>query len=118
MKEEKGIVNREQLEKVMYDKTTGIPIFHYYMDRVVEILNKHHALGIIYIGLGNIVAIEEEYGADVYENILVKIGEVMKSLRGEVIRQEDFIALAEIEPDSFIIFLNQNSFTCSHWRKE
>lgn len=104
---EKDKYRKDNLENIVFDKTTGIPIFHYYMEDVITILRQQHALGIIFVSLGNLVNIEEEYGSEIYEQILKKIGEAMQSLVGGTIRSEDLIAIAEIEPDTFVIFLSQ-----------
>ncbi len=94
-------------KKLLIDETTGLPTFLHIMEELEEILTKNHSLGMLYVDLSCLNRIEEKFGTYAYEQIVRSISEIIQSMRGNIIRTNDLIALSGVGTASPMIFLSE-----------
>lgn len=93
---------------ILHDELTGLPSYLAKLDELEEILCKNHCMGMLYVDLSYLELIEEKFGTHAYEEIVTSIGEIIHSLKGTAIRNDDIIAVGEVGTASPMIFLSSH----------
>ena len=90
---------------VYYDEITGLPTLANVQVEVQRLLADHNQLGIIYISLEGIHALEELEGFEVVDDVFRVVGERLSDSRGELLRGEDFISISSLG-NAFLVVLS------------
>ncbi|MFH1018723.1 MAG: EAL domain-containing protein [Pseudomonadota bacterium] len=92
---------------VLFDESRGLSSYLAMLPQLEELLKSDNALGILYVDGKRLSKIEEKFGSKLFAEILEKIAKVLTNMRGIVIRNNDIVALTEVQGYSFIIFLSE-----------
>ena len=87
------------------DGVTGLPHYQSVLPELERILRENHSLGMLYVDLSFFSQIEEKFGTTTYEEMINSIIEVVLSMRGSTVRQDDIIVLGDEGSCSPMIFL-------------
>lgn len=97
---------------VYYDEITGLPTLANVQVEVQRMLFDHGQLGIIYVTLDGVHALELLQGFEVVDDVFRIIGRRLSEARGSLIRTEDFVSISSLG-NAFLIVLSpsrQNQF--------
>lgn len=97
----------DRMKSLLRDPITGLPLYLDALDKIEKQLVDDNALGMLYIDVSRLDKIESNFGSQVYEEIIIKIANTLKEMRGKTIRNEDILTMSEPEGSAFIIFLSE-----------
>ncbi len=90
------------------DRVTGLTVLGpQTMQQAVEILESQRSLGVIYLDVHNLIKIENDYGATIYDSIQVDITKTILSLQGKYLRKSDLVLKCHEYGDAFLIILSK-----------
>ena len=92
-------------ENVYRDDVTGLPTLANAQVEVQRMLFDHGQLGIIYVNIGGVQALEHLQGFEVVDDVYRAVGQALERARGELLRGEDFISISSLG-DAFLIVLS------------
>jgi len=95
---------------VYHDDITGLPTLANVQIDVQRMLFDHGQLGVIYVSLDGVQALEQLQGFEVVDDVYRIIGEGLEEARGELIRDEDFVSISSLG-DAFLIVLSPSRRT-------
>ena len=95
---------------VYHDDITGLPTLANVQVEVQRMLSDHGQLGIIYVNIGGVQALEQLQGFEVVDDVYRVVGQGLQQARGELIRDEDFISISSLG-DAFLIVLSPSRHT-------
>ena len=90
---------------VYYDEITGLPTLANVQLEVQRMLFDHSQLGIIYVTLDGVHALEQLQGFEVVDEVFRLIGKRLLEARGQLIRNEDFVSISSLG-NAFLIVLS------------
>ena len=90
---------------VYHDDITGLPTLANVQVEVQRMLFDHGQLGIIYVSLDGVQALEQLQGFEVVDDVYRVVGQGLEEARGELIRGEDFVSISSLG-DAFLIVLS------------
>jgi len=90
---------------IYYDEVTGLPTLANVQAEVQHLLANHGQLGVIYVGLQGINALEELSGFEVVDEVFRTVGARLSEARGEILRREDFVSISSLGT-GFVIVLS------------
>ncbi len=90
---------------VYHDDITGLPTLANVQVEVQRMLFDHGQLGIIYVSLDGVQALEQLQGFEVVDDVYRIVGQGLEQARGELIRGEDFVSISSLG-DAFLIVLS------------
>ena len=90
---------------VYHDDITGLPTLANVQVEVQRMLFDHGQLGIIYVSLEGVQALEQLQGFEVVDDVYRVVGQGLEEARGELIRGEDFVSISSLG-DAFLIVLS------------
>jgi EAL domain-containing protein (putative c-di-GMP-specific phosphodiesterase class I)/CheY-like chemotaxis protein len=90
---------------VYRDDITGLPTLANVQVEVQRMLFDHGQLGIIYVNIGGVQALEHLQGFEVVDDVYRAVGQALQRARGELLRGEDFISISSLG-DAFLIVLS------------
>ena len=76
-------------------------------DDIRQMLVEHQSLALLYIDASGLSAIEQEYGSQVYEDVLRLLTNLITEMRGQQTRLEDLVTINEKHGDVFLVFLSK-----------
>ncbi len=74
-------------------------------DEIREMLTANQSLALLYIDASRLSAIEQDYGSQVYEDVLRLLTNLIVEMRGEQTRHDDLVTINEKHGDVFLVFL-------------
>ncbi len=86
---------------------TDIATYRDKFDDIRQMLVEHQSLALLYIDASGLSAIEQDYGSQVYEDVLRLLTNLITEMRGEQTRLEDLVTINEKHGDVFLIFLSK-----------
>jgi EAL domain-containing protein (putative c-di-GMP-specific phosphodiesterase class I)/CheY-like chemotaxis protein len=89
---------------VYYDEITSLPTLANIQVEVQRKLFDHNQLGIIYVTLDGVHALEQIQGFEVVDDVFRVIGERLQEAKGRLIRSEDFVSISSLG-NAFLIVL-------------
>lgn len=89
-----------------FNKNLGLPTIIKEYDRLEEILIENQYLACITAKVEHLQRIEYQYGSELYNRLLFKITDLLKSLKSHDFRNEDIFVVDMVELDTFVIFLS------------
>ncbi len=95
---------------VYRDDITGLPTLANVQVEVQRMLSDHGQLGIIYVSVGGVQALEQLQGFEVVDDVYRVVGQGLQQARGDLIRGEDFISISSLG-DAFLIVLSPSRHT-------
>jgi EAL domain-containing protein (putative c-di-GMP-specific phosphodiesterase class I)/CheY-like chemotaxis protein len=95
---------------VYRDDVTGLPTLANVQVEVQRMLFDHGQLGIIYVNLGGVQALEQLQGFEVVDEVYRVVGQGLQQARGELIRGDDFVSISSLG-DAFLIVLSPSRDT-------
>ena len=95
---------------VYRDDVTGLPTLANVQVEVQRMLFDHGQLGIIYVSIGGVQALEQLQGFEVVDEVYRVVGIGLQQARGELIRDEDFVSVSSLG-DAFLIVLSPSRDT-------
>ncbi|MCI5072091.1 EAL domain-containing protein [bacterium] len=116
----KNIPQRE-IKSRIYDSQRQLPSYLNVLPEAVSFLKKDNALGLVYINGKALCTLEEKYGSTIFDDIMMKISNILMNMRGTVIRKGDIISLNRVKGYSFILFLGgtrKNNEDCNYLSKD
>ena len=90
---------------VYYDEITGLPTLANVQIEVQRMLFDHSQLGLIYITLEGVHALEQLQGFEVVDDVFRVIGRRLTEARGQLIRNEDFVSISSLG-NAFLVVLS------------
>jgi EAL domain-containing protein (putative c-di-GMP-specific phosphodiesterase class I)/GGDEF domain-containing protein len=90
---------------VYYDEITGLPTLANVQVEVQRMLFDHGQLGILYITLHGVHALELLQGFEVVDDVFRVIGRRLSQSRGALIREEDFVSVSSLG-NAFLVVLS------------
>jgi len=90
---------------VYHDDITGLPTLANVQIDVQRMLFDHGQLGVIYVSLDGVQALEQLQGFEVVDDVYRVVGQGLEEARGELIRGEDFVSISSLG-DAFLIVLS------------
>jgi EAL domain-containing protein (putative c-di-GMP-specific phosphodiesterase class I)/CheY-like chemotaxis protein len=90
---------------VYHDDITGLPTLANVQVEVQRMLFDHGQLGIIYVSLDGVQALEQLQGFEIVDDVYRIVGQGLEQARGELIRGEDFVSISSLG-DAFLIVLS------------
>ena len=90
---------------VYRDEVTGLPTLANVQVEIQRMLYDHSQLGLIYVSLSGVQALEHLQGFEVVDEVYRVVGSALEQARGDLIRGEDFISLSSLG-DAFLIVLS------------
>jgi EAL domain-containing protein (putative c-di-GMP-specific phosphodiesterase class I)/GGDEF domain-containing protein len=102
-----GNMPHDRIDGLLRDPITQLPLYLDIIDKVEKQLIDDNAVGMLYIDVSGLEKIETNFGSETYENIIKKIAEEIKGMKGKAIRNEDLLTVSEPEGSSFLIFLSE-----------
>jgi EAL domain-containing protein (putative c-di-GMP-specific phosphodiesterase class I)/DNA-binding NarL/FixJ family response regulator len=93
-----------ELHSLLFDRATSLPTIPIVIDRLKEILIEDGELGIIYIDIEQFEAIEGEYGWAYFDELVRKLGEVVREAASEILDGAE-VAASRVGASSFFVFL-------------
>jgi EAL domain-containing protein (putative c-di-GMP-specific phosphodiesterase class I)/CheY-like chemotaxis protein len=90
---------------VYHDDITGLPTLANVQVEVQRMLFDHGQLGVIYVSLDGVQALEQLQGFEVVDDVYRIVGQGLEEARGELIRGEDFVSISSLG-DAFLIVLS------------
>ncbi len=90
---------------VYYDEITGLPTLANVQVEVQRMLFDHSQLGIIYVSLEGMHALEQLQGFEVVDDVLRVVGRRLQEARGHLIRNEDFVSISSLG-NAFLVVLS------------
>jgi len=85
-----------------------IPTFQSMLDWFSTQLDEHGYLGMILLDASPLLRIEKMHGSEIYDELLVEIGQALAHLRGPTIRDEDRVTVSGQYGEQFMILLAPN----------
>jgi EAL domain-containing protein (putative c-di-GMP-specific phosphodiesterase class I)/ActR/RegA family two-component response regulator len=95
---------------VYHDDITGLPTLANVQVEVQRMLFDHGQLGVIYVNVGGVQALEQLQGFEVVDDVYRVVGQGLEHARGELIRGEDFVSISSLG-DAFLIILSPSRET-------
>ncbi len=95
---------------VYHDDITGLPTLANVQVEVQRMLFDHGQLGVIYVNVGGVQALEQLQGFEVVDDVYRVVGQGLEHARGELIRGEDFVSVSSLG-DAFLIVLSPSRHT-------
>ena len=89
---------------VYYDEITGLPTLANVQVDVQRMLFDHSQLGIIYVTLDGIHALEQLQGFEIVDEVFRVVGQRLVGSRGQLIRGDDFVSISSLG-NAFLIVL-------------
>ncbi len=90
---------------VYYDETTGLPTLAKVQVEVQRTLFDHSHLGIIYVSLEGMHALEQIQGFEVVDEVFRVVGRRLEQAKGQLIRDQDLITISSLG-DAFLVVLS------------
>jgi len=90
---------------VYYDEITGLPTLANVQVEVQRVLADHPQLGIIYVSLDGVYALEQLQGFEVVDEVFRVIGQRLLSARGALLRGDDYVSVSSLG-NAFLIVLS------------
>ena len=90
---------------VYFDEITGLPTLANVQLEVQRMLFDHSQLGIIYVTLDGVHALEQLQGFEVVDDVFRVVGKRLAEARGQLIRNEDFVSISSLG-NAFLIVLS------------
>jgi EAL domain-containing protein (putative c-di-GMP-specific phosphodiesterase class I)/CheY-like chemotaxis protein len=95
---------------VYRDDVTGLPTLANVQVEVQRMLFDHGQLGIIYVSIGGVQALEQLQGFEVVDEVYRVVGLGLQQSRGDLIRGDDFVSISSLG-DAFLIVLSPSRDT-------
>jgi EAL domain-containing protein (putative c-di-GMP-specific phosphodiesterase class I)/CheY-like chemotaxis protein len=90
---------------VYYDDITGLPTLANVQVEMQRVLADHPQLGIIYVSLDGVYALERLQGFEVVDDVFRVIGQRLLAARGDLLRSDDYVSVSSLG-DAFLIVLS------------
>jgi EAL domain-containing protein (putative c-di-GMP-specific phosphodiesterase class I)/CheY-like chemotaxis protein len=90
---------------VYRDEVTGLPTLAGVQLEVQRMLFDHGQLGIVYVSLDGVQALEQQQGFEVVDDVYRVVGSALEQARGELLRGDDFVSISSLG-DAFLIVLS------------
>ncbi len=90
---------------VFFDEITGLPTLANVQVDVQRMLFGQSQLGIIYVAMEGIHALEQLQGFEVVDNVFRIVSQRLTSCKGQLLRDEDFISISSLG-NAFLIILS------------
>jgi EAL domain-containing protein (putative c-di-GMP-specific phosphodiesterase class I)/CheY-like chemotaxis protein len=95
---------------VYHDDITGLPTLANVQVEVQRMLFDHGQLGVIYVSVGGVQALEQLQGFEVVDDVYRVVGQGLEQARGALIRGDDFVSISSLG-DAFLIVLSPSRHT-------
>lgn len=90
---------------VYYDEITGLPTLANVQVEVQRMLFDHSQLGLVYVSLEGMHALEQVQGFEVVDDVLRVVGQRLEQARGQLIRNEDLVSISSLG-NAFLVVLS------------
>jgi EAL domain-containing protein (putative c-di-GMP-specific phosphodiesterase class I)/GGDEF domain-containing protein len=102
-------LQREENQKQIINTAVGAGISTYRekFGEIRQMLIENRSLALLYIDASRLSQIEQDYGSQVYEDVLRLLTGLIMEMRGRQIRQDDLVTVNERHGDVFLIFLSK-----------
>lgn len=95
-----------ELKKLLFDPVTGLPTTPLLFPRISQLLEDRGEVSLLYVNVVRYSRIEEIYGWQVFDEVMVHVAHVLDETAGEVLRDADVIAELMISGNAFVIVLS------------
>ncbi|HVR43819.1 MAG TPA: EAL domain-containing response regulator [Thermoanaerobaculia bacterium] len=89
---------------MLYDRATRLPTVPVLVERLRELLIEQGEIGIVFVDIEQFEAIEAEYGWAYFDELVKKVGEVVREAAMEIFRDPE-VGTSRVGASSFYIFL-------------
>ena len=88
-----------------YDEITGLPTLAHVQLEVQRTMDEHSHLGILYVTVDSVQALEQSQGFEVVDEMYRAIGRRLHEARGHIIRNQDFVSVSSLG-NGFLVILS------------
>jgi EAL domain-containing protein (putative c-di-GMP-specific phosphodiesterase class I)/GGDEF domain-containing protein len=88
----------------LYDPSTGLPALPAVMDDVRRRMESGDPIGLILVDLRSEGQLEQVYGWETYDSVMLGVARALLELKGEELREDETVALTGIRSDQLLIF--------------
>ncbi|HMK92926.1 MAG TPA: EAL domain-containing protein [Thermoleophilia bacterium] len=89
---------------VYYDDITGLPTLAQVQVDVQHQLADHHQLGMLYVSLDGIFAIEQLQGFETVDEVFRLVGQKLADAKGMLLREDDYVSVSSLG-NAFLVIL-------------
>jgi EAL domain-containing protein (putative c-di-GMP-specific phosphodiesterase class I)/GGDEF domain-containing protein len=94
-----------KMKSVLHDRATGLPAFPLLFDRLRSELESRREIGVVHLEIGNLDLVESLYGWQVFDRIVGRVAELLRTELGGALPAGAQLALNGVAGDSFLLFL-------------
>jgi EAL domain-containing protein (putative c-di-GMP-specific phosphodiesterase class I)/GGDEF domain-containing protein len=92
---------------IFTDSVTRLPHPLVLMPHLEKRLRQDGSLGLVVVSVDGLDPIEQIHGQEAYDRILRGVSDILFSLQGKIIRDDDLLAMSEVGGSAFLIFLGE-----------
>ncbi|MBW7876987.1 MAG: EAL domain-containing protein [Candidatus Cloacimonetes bacterium] len=112
-------MSASQITQDAIDEVTGLNVLgSQSMKQALEIFETQRSLGVIYLDVFNLVKIENDYGAAVYDSIQRDVTKTIQALQGKYLRKSDLVLKCHQFDDAFLIILSKKRNIGGHRKND
>ncbi len=95
------------LKGYVFDTITNLPTVAMILEDICKLLDEGKKIGVIYIDMSEEDRLEEMYGWEVYDGLLVQLVSTLKKMSsgGVILSPDDLITVESVRSDKFVIFV-------------
>jgi EAL domain-containing protein (putative c-di-GMP-specific phosphodiesterase class I) len=88
----------------IYDPGTQLPAVAAVLEDVRRRVEGGERIGVVWLDLSGEDHLEEVYGWETYDGLLLEVAKVLEECKGPVLDAQDLVALAGVRSDQFVVF--------------
>ena len=94
-----------KMRGMLVDYVTGLPTLNFVIDEIKALFPKNSA-AVISVNISSIIDIEKVYGYKNYDELIKKVAVSLNSMKGQLLRKNDFVVVMFPASSHFIILLS------------
>lgn len=100
----------EVAESVLFDSVTHLPRLNILLKDIQAKFQEHDQVGILSLNISPFIKLEEIFGWDTYDSVLLTIAETLREIKDERLRDGDTVAELSMSGNSFVFVLSSPRF--------
>ncbi len=97
---------RADAEEVLFDSVTHLPRLHVLLKDLRSRIVKSNEVGILTLNVSPFVPLEDMFGWDAFDRVIVTIAESLQEIKEECLRDSDSVAELSMNGNSFVFLLS------------
>lgn len=97
-------------ESVLFDSVTHLPRLNILLKDIQAKFHEHDQVGILSLNISPFIKLEEMFGWETYDSVLLTIAETLREIKTERLRDGDTVAELSMSGNSFVFVLSSPRF--------